>query len=69
MRKHDILCVYVRETERIWLKSKERERKTSLSWGQLNTALQHKLKGTPLMPSNIYKKPVYPCLNDKVIRV
>lgn len=53
MRKHDILCVYVRETERIRLKSKEKERKTFLSWGQLNPALQHKLKGTPLMPSNI----------------
>ena len=53
MRKHDILCVYVKGRERIRLKSKERERKTSLSWGQLNPALQHKLKGTPLMPSNI----------------
>jgi len=27
MRKHDILCVYVRETERMRLKSKEREKR------------------------------------------
>lgn len=71
MRKHDILCVYVRETERIRLKSKLRKRKKDLSFmGAIESSFAAQAKGysTNALKYNI-KKLYIQCLNDKVIRV